>query len=186
MQLKEYQRQTLRDLELYIETLNNSKSLSVAYSQYWAGKGVSVNGFSNSYLHPYINSVNGVPRVTLKVPTAGGKTFIACNAIKRIMDKLQTGASILGVTVMGGFVPSMIGAKLSVKLGKDLVDGDGNVVQKAKTLQEALDAIFPYTLPLIITGCCYWAIKVKKLSPLKVIFALFVVAFVLGALGWMS
>ncbi|MBR0137506.1 MAG: PTS system mannose/fructose/sorbose family transporter subunit IID [Erysipelotrichaceae bacterium] len=102
------------------------------------------------------------------------------------LDKLQTGASILGVTVMGGFVPSMIGAQMSVKLGKDLVDADGNVVQKAKTLQESLDAIFPYTVPLIITGCCYWAIKVKKLSPLKVIFALFVVAFALGALGWMK
>ena len=74
MQLKEYQHQTLRDLELYIETLNNSKSLSVAYSQYWAERGVSVNSFSNSYLHPYINSVNGAPRVTLKVPTAGDKT----------------------------------------------------------------------------------------------------------------
>jgi type III restriction enzyme, res subunit family len=103
MQLKEYQHQTLRDLELYIETLNNSKSLSVAYSQYWAERGVSVNSFSNSYLHPYINSVNGAPRVTLKVPTAGGKTFIACNAIKRIMDKLQTGAQN---QVVAWFVPS--------------------------------------------------------------------------------
>ena len=103
MQLKEYQHQTLRDLELYIETLNNSKSLTVAYSQYWAERGVSVNGFSNNYLHPYINSVNGVPRVTLKVPTAGGKTFIACNAIKRIMDKLQTGAPN---QVVAWFVPS--------------------------------------------------------------------------------
>ena len=103
MQLKEYQQQTLRDLELYIETLNKSKSLSVAYSQYWADKGVSVNGFSNSYLHPYVNSVNGVPRVTLKVPTAGGKTFIASNAIKRIMDKLQTGAQN---QVVAWFVPS--------------------------------------------------------------------------------
>lgn len=103
MQLKEYQQQTLRDLEQYIDTLNGSKSLSVAYSQYWADKGVSVNGFSNNYLHPYFNSVNGVPRVTLKVPTAGGKTFIACNAIKRIMDKLQTGAPN---KVVAWFVPS--------------------------------------------------------------------------------
>ena len=103
MQLKEYQHQTLRYLELYIKTLNNSKSLSVAYSQYWAERGVSVNSFNNSYLHPYINSVNGAPRVTLKVPTAGGKTFIACNAIKRIMDKLQTGAQN---QVVAWFVPS--------------------------------------------------------------------------------
>ena len=65
MQLKEYQQQTLRDLEQYIETLNKSNSLAVAYSQYWAERGISVNSFSNNYLHPYINSVNGVPRVTL-------------------------------------------------------------------------------------------------------------------------
>ena len=103
MQLKEYQHQTLRDLEQYIETLNNSQSLSVAYSQYWADRGVSVNGFSNNYLHPYINSVNGVPRVTLKVPTAGGKTFIACNAIKCIMDRLLTDAPN---KVVAWFVPS--------------------------------------------------------------------------------
>ena len=103
MQLKEYQHQTLRDLEQYIEILNNSNSLAVAYSHYWADKGVSVNSFINNYLHPYINSVNGVPRVTLKVPTAGGKTFIACNAIKRIMDKLQTGAPN---QVVAWFVPS--------------------------------------------------------------------------------
>ena len=103
MQLKEYQHQTLRDLDLYIETLNKSNSLSCAYSQYWEEKGVSLNTFKNNYLHPYVNSVNGVPRVTLKVPTAGGKTFIACNAIKHIMDRLQTGAPN---QVVAWFVPS--------------------------------------------------------------------------------
>ena len=103
MQLKGYQQQTLRDLEQYIETLNNSKSLSVAFSQYWAEKGVSVNSLKTNYLRPYINNVNGVPRVTLKVPTAGGKTFIACNAIKRIMDNLKTGAPN---QVVAWFVPS--------------------------------------------------------------------------------
>ena len=103
MQLKGYQQQTLRDLEQYIETLNNSKSLSVAFSQYWAEKGVSVNSLKTNYLRPYFNSVNGVPRVTLKVPTAGGKTFIACNAIKRIMDNLKTGAPN---QVVAWFVPS--------------------------------------------------------------------------------
>ena len=103
MKLKEYQHQTLSDLGQYIETLNNSKSLSVAYSQYWADKGVSLSSMNNNYLRPYINSVNGVPRVTLKVPTAGGKTFIACNAIKNIMDKLNTGALN---QVVAWFVPS--------------------------------------------------------------------------------
>ena len=102
------------------------------------------------------------------------------------LEKLQTGASILGVTVMGGFVPSMIGAKMTVKLGKDLVDESGKVIQAAKTLQESLDAIFPCLVPIIITGVCYFFIKNRKVSPLKVILGLFIVAFVLGALGWMS
>lgn len=103
MQLKKYQHQTLRDLEQYIEVLNKSHSLSEAYSRYWSEKGVSLSEFSNGYLHPYINTVNGVPRVTLKVPTAGGKTFIGCNAIKRIMDYLQTPGMN---QVVAWFVPS--------------------------------------------------------------------------------
>ena len=136
MQLKEYQHQTLRDLERYIETLNNSKSLSVAYSQYWADKGISVNGFSNSYLHPYINSVNGVPRVTLKVPTAGGKTFIACNAIKRIMDKLQTGAQN---QVVAWFVPSDTILKQTLEKLQDV----------SHPYRQTLDALFSHRVLVV-------------------------------------
>ena len=103
MELKKYQKDTLSDLAQYIDVLNGSNSLSVAYSRYWEAKGVSVSGMDNDYLRPYINSVNSVPRVTLKVPTAGGKTFIACNAIKTIMDNLQTDALN---KVVAWFVPS--------------------------------------------------------------------------------
>ena len=136
MQLKEYQHQTLRDLELYIETLNNSKSLTVAYSQYWAERGVSVNGFSNNYLHPYINSVTGVPRVTLKVPTAGGKTFIACNAIKRIMDKLQTGAPN---QVVAWFVPSDTILKQTLEKLQDV----------SHPYRQAIDALFSHRVVVV-------------------------------------
>ena len=87
---------------------------------------------------------------------------------------------------MGGFVPSMIGTKLPIKLGADLTNDAGEVVQAAKTLQEALDAIFPYLVPIIITGGCYYFIKAKKVKPLTVILGLFVIAFVLGAIGWMA
>lgn len=103
MELKKYQEETLRDLAQYINVLNESNSLSVAYSRYWEQRGVSVSGIDNDYLRPYINSIHSVPRVTLKVPTAGGKTFIACNAIKTIMDSLQTGAPN---RVVAWFVPS--------------------------------------------------------------------------------
>ncbi|MBQ8046793.1 MAG: DEAD/DEAH box helicase family protein [Prevotella sp.] len=136
MQLKEYQHQTLRDLELYIETLNNSKSLAVAYSQYWADKGVSLNSLTNNYLHPYINSVNGVPRVTLKVPTAGGKTFIACNAIKRIMDKLQTGAPN---QVVAWFVPSDTILKQTLEKLQDV----------SHPYRQTIDALFSHRVVVV-------------------------------------
>ena len=101
-------------------------------------------------------------------------------------DKLQLGSSILGCTVMGGFIPSMIKAKLPLKLGKDLLNDYGEIIQSAKTLQEVLDAIFPYLVPIAITSVCYHMVKTKKTKPLTTIAILFVIGFILGALGLMA
>lgn len=104
MRLKNYQNQTLKDLEDYITVLNESSSLSAAFQNYWEQcHGLSINKLNNTYLRPYCNTIKDVPRVTLKVPTAGGKTFIACNAIKRIFETLQIGDYTKVVT---WFVPS--------------------------------------------------------------------------------
>lgn len=101
-------------------------------------------------------------------------------------DKLQLGSSILGCTVMGGFVPSMVKATLPIKLGKDLINDEGVVIQSAKTLQESLDAIFPYLVPIFITGVCYYTVKLKKTKPLITILIVFVIGFILGAIGWLA
>lgn len=100
------------------------------------------------------------------------------------LSTLQLGAQILGVTVMGGFVPSMIGKKLTVKLGVAQTIGDQTI--EPKTLQQVLDAIFPNLVPVMLVGACYYFVKVKKTSPIKIILGLTVVGFVLGALGWMA
>ncbi|MBD5182052.1 MAG: DEAD/DEAH box helicase family protein [Bacteroidales bacterium] len=104
MELKNYQHQTLRDLDDYIRVLNESNSLSEAFRRYWEEcRGVSFQRIDSHYLRPYSNTVRNVPRVTLKVPTAGGKTFIACNAIGRIFQSLQIGDF---PKVVAWFVPS--------------------------------------------------------------------------------
>lgn len=104
MELKNYQHQTLKDLDDYIHVLNESNSLSEAFHRYWEEcRGVSIHRMDNNYLRPYSNTVRNVPRVTLKVPTAGGKTFIACNAIGRIFHSLQIGDF---PKVVAWFVPS--------------------------------------------------------------------------------
>ena len=56
----------------------------------------------DNYLKPYDNSIKGVPRVTVKVPTAGGKTFIACNAMKPIFESFPPDKPKVAVW----FVPS--------------------------------------------------------------------------------
>ena len=116
---------------------------------------------------------------------AKGTDIIADVSGSSSLDTLQTAASVLGMTVIGGFIPSIIGLKFKVKLGNDLVNEAGEVVQAAKTLQESLDAILPYLVPILVTAFCYWLIKVKKVTPLKTILLLFVLAFIMGAIGWM-
>lgn len=104
MELKNYQHQTLKDLDDYIHVLNESNSLSEAFNRYWEEcRGVSIHRMDSNYLRTYSNTVRNVPRVTLKVPTAGGKTFIACNAIGRIFQSLQIGDF---PKVVAWFVPS--------------------------------------------------------------------------------
>ena len=82
MELKNYQQDVLNDLAQYIRTLNGSNPGS-AFARYWKAKGID-DAFD---LH-YHDTVTGVPNVTIKVPTAGGKTFIACNALRTIFDEL--------------------------------------------------------------------------------------------------
>lgn len=90
MELKDYQQEVLKDLAEYMAQLALDNNLREAYSNYWKKKGININTLDNDILHPYDNTVKGVPRVMLKVPTAGGKTFIACNALKTIFDNLPT------------------------------------------------------------------------------------------------
>lgn len=86
MELKKYQQEVINDLTQFIEELDTTRHLSNAFSDFWESKGISIQTLEDDFLRPYDNSIKGVPRVTVKVPTAGGKTFIACNALKPIFD----------------------------------------------------------------------------------------------------
>lgn len=85
MELKKYQRKVIRDLTRYMELLNQEGNMSRAYNAFWNEKGVNV-GYGG--VKPYQNILPGIPNLCLKVPTGGGKTFLACNAIKPIFDGL--------------------------------------------------------------------------------------------------
>ncbi|MBQ6207940.1 MAG: DEAD/DEAH box helicase family protein, partial [Oscillospiraceae bacterium] len=85
MELKRYQKQVIRDLSRYLGILNKTRDMSAAFRDYWAEKGVTVGPMP---VPEYQNIVPGVPSLCAKVPTGGGKTLLACNAIRPVFDAL--------------------------------------------------------------------------------------------------
>lgn len=99
MELKKYQKRVIADLKRYCELLNSTNSVIKAYSELWNEKNVIV-GFGG--LPSYNNTIVGTPHVCFKVPTGGGKTFLACNALRTIFNNLPSSK----VKVVVWLVPS--------------------------------------------------------------------------------
>ena len=77
MELKTYQKKAINDLKSYLECLD-SYGIVEGWDKYWQSKGVNAS--------KYHDKIKAVPNVCTKVPTGGGKTFIACASIKVISD----------------------------------------------------------------------------------------------------
>ena len=89
MELKDYQARVLSDLARYLDVLDSTPNLTQAFKDYWASKGVRVGSDGvHPGMDPYKNNVPGVPHICAKVPTAGGKTFIAVNALDTVFTAL--------------------------------------------------------------------------------------------------
>ena len=101
MELKQYQQVVLNDLAQYIAILKEQGSNHKAFSTYWKQNGITLQQGEETF-HPYCDTMNGAPNMTIKVPTAGGKTFIACNAIRTIFDAMPVNRT----KVVAWFVPS--------------------------------------------------------------------------------
>jgi len=87
MELKPYQQQVINDLSLFLEHIQETKDVKDAFYNFWSKHPKTpLFPFSGTAIEPYKNNVARVPHICIKVPTAGGKTFIACNAIKTIFD----------------------------------------------------------------------------------------------------
>ena len=117
-----------------------------------------------------------------------------------MLQKITKGASILGMFVMGILVQRWITIKFpmivaSAKLSKgafiefpkgmvdgtqlqkiltDLAAGFSISPEKVTTLQDNLDQLVPGLAALLLTFLCMWLLK-KKVSPILIIFALFIV-----------
>ena len=95
MELKPYQQQVINDLEQYLEYWQRLGAADQAYNQFWEDRlgqpyDVLPDGTTRG-MRPYKDNIPGAAHVAVKVPTAGGKTFIACNALHTIFRSMPAG-----------------------------------------------------------------------------------------------
>ena len=83
MELKSYQKEVLADLARYLELVVERQSPAKAYRAFWNEKNVMVGPDG---MPAYVDTLSGVPHVCAKVPTGGGKTYIAASAVRTIFD----------------------------------------------------------------------------------------------------
>ena len=87
-----YQRTVLKDLGHYMDCVNACPDLFKAWKAYWTAKDIAVGfGEGKKSVPGYRNTIAGVPHVCMKVPTGGGKTFMACTALRPIFNGLPSG-----------------------------------------------------------------------------------------------
>ena len=86
MELKDYQNAVLQDLQSYLEYLEREQKPSRAFRLYWEDRIGIYNTLSKKGMRPYKDHIPSAVHLTIKVPTAGGKTFIAINALHTIFS----------------------------------------------------------------------------------------------------
>lgn len=88
MELKTYQKKALRDVSDYLSVLNRDNDIFAAWKDFWAARDIRVG---SGGVPAYNNAIPSVPHICLKVPTGGGKTFMACAAVKPVMEAMPSG-----------------------------------------------------------------------------------------------
>lgn len=96
--------------------------------------------------------------------------YAAGNKLNRLTDA----AILLGVTVVGALIPTVVNANVP------LVFKTGKVTLRAQTI---LDQIMPAIVPVLLVAICYWLLGKKKMSSTKLIVTVLVAGIILGGLG---
>lgn len=140
MELNNYQRHVMRDLSAYLHCVNRGTNLFSAWREYWFAKDVAV-GLGG--VPSYNNSIERVPHVCMKVPTGGGKTFMACASVKRIFDALPAGKP----QVVVWLVPSDSILTQTIRTLSDV-----NHPYRQKLDQEFAGRVGVYTKEMLLNG----------------------------------
>jgi PTS system mannose-specific IID component len=95
--------------------------------------------------------------------------------------RLTEAATLVGLIVIGGFAPSIVRLTTPLEWARD-VEVRGEMTTQVINVQQQLDAILPFMLPVLVTALAYWLLK-RGWSPIQVILMLTAIGFIGGALG---
>ncbi len=93
MELKNYQKKVINNLSLYLSKITET-NIKDGWKNYW--NELQVKEFS-----PYNDKIKNVPCVCMKVPTGGGKTFLASCSLKPIFNTLHLDTKMVVWLVSG-------------------------------------------------------------------------------------
>lgn len=85
MELKSYQKDVIKTLRHYLELMNASGDYAKAYRDLMTEQDIRI-GFNG--VPDYKDTVAHIPHVCFKVPTGGGKTFLAVNSVRPIFEAM--------------------------------------------------------------------------------------------------
>lgn len=92
------------------------------------------------------------------------------------LNALTTAATLLGVTVIGAMIPSVINAKIAWTFKT----GDVEL-----NIQDTLDQIMPMMIPAILVAVIYWLLGKKHFNSTRAILSIIVLSIILKVLGIM-
>ena len=92
------------------------------------------------------------------------------------LSALTSAATLLGVTVIGAMIPSLVNASLSFKL---------KIGEVSLNIQDTLDQIMPKMIPVALVALIYWLLGKKNFNSTRVIFLVIILGIVMKVVGLM-
>lgn len=100
-----------------------------------------------------------------------------------VVSRVTETATIIGLMVIGAFVPSILARVQTPLEFSRTITVQGQVQEQVVKVQDVLDQILPYMLPILTVALAYWLLRGLKLSPVWTLVVLFVVGFAGSILG---
>ena len=101
------------------------------------------------------------------------------------LERLSEAATILGLIVLGGFIPSIVKIWTTLTYTQT-VTVQGKSVEQKVSVQDQLDQVVPFLMPVVLTGLIYFLFRKYNLHPLWAIVIVFALGLILGWNGWFT